>query len=116
MLAQGITTGFMNWTGMSDMMGEMMLAFSAIFVAAALVMAAVGAVGLLATLSMAVFERQKEIGVMRSIGASSATIAGQFLVEGMLVGVLPDFWPVGMADMADMADGGINMIQPHGIK
>jgi ABC-type antimicrobial peptide transport system permease subunit len=48
----------------------------------------VGAVGLLATLSMAVFERQKEIGVMRSIGASSATIAGQFLVEGNLIGLL----------------------------
>jgi putative ABC transport system permease protein len=64
------------------------------FIAAALVTAAVGAVGLLATLSMAVFERQKEIGVMRSIGASSATIAGQFLTEGNLIGLLA--WIVGV--------------------
>ena len=71
-----------------------MVAFSGIFIAAALVTAAVGAVGLLATLSMAVFERQKEIGVMRSIGASSATIAGQFLVEGNLIGLLA--WIVGV--------------------
>jgi putative ABC transport system permease protein len=52
------------------------------------VMAAVGAIGLLTTLSMAVFERQKEIGVMRSIGAGSFTIVSQFEVEGILIGVL----------------------------
>ena len=45
-------------------------------------------IGLLSTLSMSVFERQREIGVMRSIGASSFTIASQFLTEGMLVGML----------------------------
>ena len=50
-------------------------------------MAAVGAIGLLSTLSMSVFERQREIGVMRSIGASSFTVASQFLTEGMLVGM-----------------------------
>jgi putative ABC transport system permease protein len=57
-------------------------------------MAAVGAIGLLATLSMAVFERQKEIGVMRSIGAGSITVAGQFLIEGILVGVIS--WLIGV--------------------
>ena len=49
---------------------------------------------LLAALSMAVFERQKEIGVMRSIGASSATIAGQFLTEGNVIGILA--WVAGV--------------------
>ncbi len=52
------------------------------------VMALVGAIGLLATLSMAVLERQKEIGVMRSLGAGSSTIVIQFLVEGILVAVI----------------------------
>jgi putative ABC transport system permease protein len=88
LLAQGITAGFINWRFFSDFISQLMVAFAGIFMAAALVTAAVGAVGLLATLSMAVFERQKEIGVMRSIGASSATIAGQFLVEGNLIGLL----------------------------
>ncbi len=36
---------------------------------------------------MAVYERQREIGVMRSIGAGSGTIMTQFLLEGILVGV-----------------------------
>jgi putative ABC transport system permease protein len=88
LLAQGITAGFFNWRFFSDFISQLMVAFAGIFMAAALVTAAVGAVGLLATLSMAVFERQKEIGVMRSIGAGSLTVAGQFLVEGNLIGLL----------------------------
>jgi putative ABC transport system permease protein len=59
-----------------------------IFNIVSFVLALVGAVGLLATLSMSVLERQKEIGVMRSIGAGSGTIVSQFLVEGVLVGVI----------------------------
>ena len=94
LLAEGITAGFINFQGFSEFIAEMMVAFSGVFIAAALVTAAVGAIGLLATLSMAVIERQKEIGVMRSIGASSATIAGQFLVEGNLIGFLA--WVVGV--------------------
>jgi putative ABC transport system permease protein len=52
------------------------------------VMAAVGAIGLLTALSMAVYERQKEIGIMRSIGAGSSAVVTQFLTEGILVGVI----------------------------
>jgi putative ABC transport system permease protein len=94
MLAQGITAGFFNQRRFSDFIASMMIAFSGVFIAAALVTAAVGAVGLFATLSMAVFERQREIGVMRSIGAGSRTIAGQFLVEGNIIGLFA--WLVGI--------------------
>ena len=51
--------------------------------------ALVGALGLLMAISMSVFERQKEIGVMRSIGAGSSTVATQFLTEGLLIGLRP---------------------------
>jgi putative ABC transport system permease protein len=88
MVAEGIAAGFFNAVALAEGISTIMVAFSSIFIAAALVTAAVGAVGLLATLSMAVFERQREIGVMRSIGAGSGTIAGQFLVEGNLIGLL----------------------------
>jgi putative ABC transport system permease protein len=54
----------------------------------------VGALGLLTTLSMSVFERQKEIGVMRSIGAGSLTVASQFLTEGVVVGMIS--WVIGL--------------------
>jgi putative ABC transport system permease protein len=50
--------------------------------------AAVGSIGLMSTMSMNVIERTREIGVMRAIGASSLAIAGMFVVEGVLVGVL----------------------------
>jgi ABC-type antimicrobial peptide transport system permease subunit len=43
---------------------------------------------------MSVFERQKEIGVMRSIGAGSASVAIQFLTEGLIVGLVA--WLVGL--------------------
>ncbi|MBN1201894.1 MAG: ABC transporter permease [Anaerolineae bacterium] len=62
--------------------------FGMMFNMTSLVMAAVGAIGLLAALSMAVFERQKEIGVMRAVGASSTAIIVQFLIEGILVGII----------------------------
>src|SRR5690606_22871925 len=67
---------------------EGILVFGMIFQLTSAVMAAVGAIGLLTTLSMAVFERQKEIGVMRSIGARSRTIIAQFEVEGIIIAVL----------------------------
>jgi putative ABC transport system permease protein len=50
--------------------------------------AVVGSIGLMSTMSMNVVERTREIGVMRAIGASSRTIAGMFVAEGVLVGVL----------------------------
>lgn len=54
----------------------------------AVLAAAVGSIGLMSTMSVNVVERSREIGVMRSIGATSAAILGVFLFEGVLVGVL----------------------------
>jgi ABC-type antimicrobial peptide transport system permease subunit len=84
----GITASFTNMVEVSDMASDAILSIGIILNMASLVMAAVGAIGLLTTLSIAVFERQKEIGVMRSVGAKSPTIIVQFLVEGLIVGVL----------------------------
>jgi putative ABC transport system permease protein len=54
----------------------------------AVLAAVVGSVGLMSTMSINVVERRREIGVMRAIGATSPAIAGIFVVEGILVGVL----------------------------
>jgi ABC-type antimicrobial peptide transport system permease subunit len=88
LLDGGITASFTNQIEEQQKIADNMLVFNLIFQMTSAVMAAVGAIGLLTTLSMAVFERQKEIGVMRSIGAGSSTIVTQFLVEGILIGVL----------------------------
>jgi putative ABC transport system permease protein len=58
-----------------------------------------------------VFERQKEIGVMRSVGASSGAIAVQFLVEGLLVGLIA--WLVG-APLSYLVSQGLIAVLPFG--
>ncbi|MCP4543898.1 MAG: FtsX-like permease family protein [Chloroflexi bacterium] len=50
--------------------------------------AVVGSIGLASTMSINVIERAREIGVMRATGATSPTISGIFVGEGVLVGLL----------------------------
>jgi putative ABC transport system permease protein len=59
-----------------------------LMLAMAILAAIVGSVGLTSTMAINVVERGREIGVMRSTGATSADIAGIFVAEGVLVGVL----------------------------
>ena len=55
--------------------------------ALAVIVALVGGIGLMGSLSISVVERTREVGVMRAIGARSRTIMGMFLMEGMLQGL-----------------------------
>ena len=87
LLSNGVSAVQVNQVKVAEDLAEMVAIFGLMFESAAIVMAAVGAIGLLSTLSMSVFERLREIGVMRSIGASSFTVTSQFLTEGMLVGM-----------------------------
>ena len=87
LLADGIAASQVNQVKFAEDIAQMITMFGSIFQIAAIVMAVIGAIGLLSTLSMSVFERLREIGIMRSIGAGSVTIASQFLTEGMLVGL-----------------------------
>jgi putative ABC transport system permease protein len=50
--------------------------------------ALIGGLGLAGIMSLNVMERTREIGVMRSIGASSRAIGGIVLTEGLLIGIL----------------------------
>jgi putative ABC transport system permease protein len=86
--ARGIGANYDNQVESREQNIQQIRIFNSVFQITSGVMAAVGAIGLLAALSMAVFERQKEIGVMRSIGAGSSAVAAQFLAEGILVGVV----------------------------
>jgi putative ABC transport system permease protein len=53
----------------------------------AVIMAVVGGIGLMGSLSISVVERTREVGVMRAIGARSLTIMGMFMMEGILQGI-----------------------------
>ncbi|MCB9437217.1 MAG: ABC transporter permease [Anaerolineales bacterium] len=93
LLANGINANYINWEFSAQSTSELIGTAGLIMNTAAFLIALVGAIGLLTTLSMSVFERQKEIGVMRSIGATSIAVALQFLVEGIIVGLIA--WGVG---------------------
>jgi ABC-type antimicrobial peptide transport system permease subunit len=86
MLEHGIGARYVNLVLQSEVLTELIITNTSIIGAATLLIGAVGAIGLLTTLSIAVLERQKEIGVMRSIGATSGVIGLQFVIEGLIVG------------------------------
>jgi putative ABC transport system permease protein len=54
----------------------------------AILIAVVGSVGLSGALSISALERQKEVGVMRAIGASGLTTGGIFVGKGIIIGLI----------------------------
>jgi putative ABC transport system permease protein len=54
----------------------------------AVLIAAVGGLGLMGTMSINVLERTREIGVMRAVGASDGAVLRIFVVEGLFIGLL----------------------------
>jgi putative ABC transport system permease protein len=61
----------------------------------AILLAVVGGIGLMGTMSLNVLERIREIGVMRAIGASDGAVLRIVIVEGILIGLLS--WIVAIA-------------------
>jgi putative ABC transport system permease protein len=51
-------------------------------------LAVIGGLGLMGTMSINVLERTREIGVMRAIGASNRSVRRIFIIEGIIIGVL----------------------------
>jgi len=60
----------------------------ALLLLVALIVAGVGAISLNGTLSIAVLERRREIGVLRAIGSTPGGIRSQLVIEGLLMGLL----------------------------
>lgn len=54
----------------------------------ALLLAVVGGLGLMGTMSINVLERRREIGVMRAIGADNGSILRIVIIEGVIIGAL----------------------------
>lgn len=52
------------------------------------VLATVGGLGLMGTMSLNVIERTREIGVMRAFGASSKAVFRIVIIEGLLIGMM----------------------------
>ncbi|MBN1812468.1 MAG: ABC transporter permease [Anaerolineae bacterium] len=87
--AHGIETSWFQTA--DDMREENLSGFEIVMIlllGMAALTAAVGGIGMASTMSINVVERRREIGVMRSTGATSFAIAAIFVAEGMLLGVL----------------------------
>ena len=82
--ASEVTAG--NWISTTASEGFNVLTGFLLFLA--ILTALVGSIGLTGTMSMNVFERTREIGIMRAIGASNPILMKMSLTEGLLIGLL----------------------------
>ena len=63
-------------------------AIVALLLVMAILLALVGGLGLMGTMSINVLERTREIGVLRAIGAPNRGVAQVFILEGITIGLL----------------------------
>ena len=82
------TTYFQGAGEFREQIGSQFDVITYLMLAMAILAAIVGSMGLMSTMSINVVERGREIGVMRATGATSLSIAGIFVGEGLLLGFL----------------------------
>ena len=85
--AQGLAVGGFDTTGQTreEIRSQFQIIVSFMAVMAILI-ALVGGLGLMGTMSINVLERTREIGVMRAVGASDRSVLRIVMVEGLFIG------------------------------
>lgn len=71
----------------NEMIGSILFALNAFLFLVTIVASVVGGIGIMNTMFMGVLERIREIGILKSIGASESTILMIFLVESAVIGL-----------------------------
>lgn len=76
----------------------------------------VAAFNIIATLVMVVTERRKEIAILRAMGAGASSVAGIFVFEGAMLGIIGTFLGVGSGFLASFLIGKYHLIRlPPGL-
>ena len=78
-------------------------AIVALLLVMAILLALVGGLGLMGTMSINVLERTREIGVLRAIGAPNRGVASVFILEGVVIGLMS--WTMGALVAIPMSQG-----------
>lgn len=79
---------YVSTTDMAKDIDDSLKGLSTGFAVLGIIVLIVAAIGIINTMSMAVLERTKSIGVMKSVGANSNAIRTIFLVQSSIIGVI----------------------------
>lgn len=79
-----------------EQIGSQMKIFNAIIFSVALISLIVGGMSVVNTMTMAVAERTREIGVRKAIGAGTGAVVRQFVAESALIGFLGGLTGLGL--------------------
>jgi putative ABC transport system permease protein len=71
-----------------EILDEHLVIITFFMMAASILALAVGGMGLASMLSVSVFERRREIGIMRAVGASGRSVMGIIVSEGIIIGLI----------------------------
>ena len=100
------------WFEISDYYKQANGAYSIVLLVAKLVLLVVTVFVIANTMSMAVFERMREIGTLRALGTTQWGIVNLFLLEGLIIGIVGSFigtlLGIGLCDLIN-ALGGIKL-------
>lgn len=82
------TLSYRTWTQLAEYYHAVKSLYESIFTVAIIALLLIMTLSILNTVSMSIFERYHEIGMLRAIGASKKQIIGQFFLEGGLLGLV----------------------------
>ncbi len=73
---------------LTSTIGSVISSVEVVIVGIALISLIVGGIGIMNTMFMSILERTKEIGIMKSVGATNNVILSMFLAESAMLGVI----------------------------